>query len=82
MIKVQELSSYRRTVSLTQDQVAKKLGVTQEAVSQWESGSTRPDIKFISNLARIYGVTEGEIISAVTGGDAARTDAGHSAHPC
>ena len=65
-LQLQKLSDYRRMVSQTQEQIAKKLGVTQEAVSQWESGLTRPDLKLIPELAHIYGVTSDEIINAVS----------------
>ena len=40
----------------SQTQLAMKLGVTQGAVSQWESGKTRPDPDQLVQLARLFSV--------------------------
>ena len=35
----------RKRADLTQAELGKKLGVGQSAVSQWETGETRPDVR-------------------------------------
>ena len=61
------LKEMRETAGLSQVAVAEKIGeVTQGAVSQWEQGLTYPKPKKIQILAELYGVTAGEIITAIT----------------
>lgn len=43
----------RRELGLTQEQVAKHLGVSTPAVSKWETGATTPDISLLPSLARL-----------------------------
>ena len=47
----------RLQAGLTTVQLAQKMGLTQAAVSQWESGKKVPGIETISRLADLYGVT-------------------------
>lgn len=43
----------RRTLGLTQEQMAHCLGVTAPAVNKWEKGITYPDITLLPSLARL-----------------------------
>ncbi len=43
----------RKTLGLTQEQIASYLNVSTAAVSKWENGLTNPDISLLSSLARI-----------------------------
>lgn len=43
----------RKELSLTQEQVAVRLGVSASAVNKWEKGSTYPDITLLPALARL-----------------------------
>lgn len=43
----------RKECGLTQEQVAKYLGVTAPAVNKWESGTSCPDIVLLAPLARL-----------------------------
>lgn len=43
----------RKTLGLTQEQIAEYLGVTTPAVNKWEKGSTCPDIGLLAPLARL-----------------------------
>ncbi len=47
----------RLAASMTQEQLAQKLGVSSQAVSKWESGTNMPDILMLPNLSVIFGVT-------------------------
>jgi len=42
---------------LSQHQMARKLGVTQGAVSQWESGRTRPDTDQLIQMSKLFQVS-------------------------
>ena len=47
----------RLSCSMTQEQLAKRLGVSAQAVSKWESGTNMPDIQMLPDLSIIFGVT-------------------------
>ena len=47
----------RRELGLTQEGLAQKLGVTNQAVSKWESGQSCPDIALLPALADLFGIT-------------------------
>lgn len=59
---ITRLRELRLQSGRTQETVAKKLDVTQAAVSRWESGETTPLRKYRKRLARLYGVTEEELM--------------------
>ena len=48
---------YRKELGLTQEGLAQKLGVTNQAVSKWESGQSCPDIALLPQLADLFGIT-------------------------
>jgi transcriptional regulator with XRE-family HTH domain len=45
------LRSLRQQAGLTQQELAEKLHVTRQAVSNWENGKTQPDIQMLQTLA-------------------------------
>lgn len=47
---------------MTQMQVANALGVTNAAVSQWETGKTMPKGESLLKLAKIFGCTVDELL--------------------
>ncbi|MFR2407461.1 MAG: helix-turn-helix domain-containing protein, partial [Eubacterium callanderi] len=47
----------RKERNLSQANLAERLGVSQTAVSQWETDKNYPDINTIKQLADIYSVT-------------------------
>ncbi len=51
------IKSLRLSHSMTQEQLAQKLGVSAQAVSKWESGTNMPDILMLPDLSVIFGVT-------------------------
>ena len=47
---------------MTQQQLADTLGVTNKAVSKWETGQGMPDISILESLSQVLGVSIDEII--------------------
>ena len=60
------LSEAREAAQKTQSDAAKFLGVTYQAVSNWERGTNPPLQKYRPQLAALYGVTVDEISAAFT----------------
>ena len=56
------LKELRREKSLTQEQVAEKLGVSSRTISRWETGAYMPDISILVDIAEMYDVDVREII--------------------
>lgn len=61
--RVREL---RKSKSMTQDELAERLHVTRQAVSNWEMGKTAVSVEYLTELAGIFGVTVEELISGKT----------------
>lgn len=57
------LSRLRRERGLTQEELAKKLFVTRQAVSRWENGETAPGIDMIKLIAIALQVPVTELIA-------------------
>lgn len=57
------IKTKRKEKSLTQEELAKKLNVTEKAVSRWETGRGTPDISLLLPLANVLGITVSEILS-------------------
>ena len=53
----EKIKALRKRDDMTQERLAEALGVTNQAVSKWESGSSYPDIEYISPIANIFNVT-------------------------
>lgn len=52
----------RKKHNLSQVQFAKRLNVTQGAVSQWEKGATRPDTDMLARIYSEFGTTIDELM--------------------
>lgn len=50
------IEKYRKEKGLTQEQLAKALGVSNSAISKWEHGTNLPDITLIEPLSEILGI--------------------------
>lgn len=57
------IAALRRDKGLKQEELARQLGVTPQAVSKWENDQTCPDITLLPDLARILGVSVDELLS-------------------
>ena len=47
----------RNKLGLSQSEFSKKMGVTQQTLSNWENGNRMPDIETIIELADLFGVS-------------------------
>lgn len=64
----------RKERGLTQREMADQLGVTNKAVSKWETGQGMPDIGILSELGKVLGVTADEILTGEQIEQIKRTD--------
>lgn len=51
------LSNCRQNRNMTQEELARRLGITPQAVSKWERGTSLPDISMLADLAGILGIS-------------------------
>ena len=51
----------RKALGLTQEGLAQKLGVTNQAVSKWESGQSCPALALLPRIADLFGITIDEL---------------------
>ena len=58
----QRLSRFRKAKGLTQEDVAKQITISPQAVSKWENDISSPDILELSTLADILGVSVNELL--------------------
>lgn len=56
------ISYHRKHLSLTQEQLAERVGVSAQAVSKWENDLSCPDINLLPQLADIFGITVDELL--------------------
>ena len=52
----QKIKQLRFQRSLTQDQLAERLGISAQAVSKWENAVSMPDISILPTLSEVFGV--------------------------
>ena len=52
----------RKKAGLTQSRLAQMLGVTDKAVSKWETGKAKPSTNLIRKIAALYGVSLEELL--------------------
>lgn len=58
------LVAYRKQQHLTQTEVADKLFISRQTISNWENGRTYPDIQSLILLASLYHVTVNDLVKA------------------
>ena len=57
------ISKYRRAKNMTQMELADRLNISYQAVSNWECGKSMPDIAKLTELAVIFGVSVDELLN-------------------
>ena len=57
-----QIKKYRVEFSLSQDELAKKLFVTRQSISNWENDKTYPDIKSLVLMSEVFSVSLDELV--------------------
>ena len=57
------IAQRRKATGLTQAQLAEKLGITDRAVSKWETGKALPDTSLMLDLCHILEITVNDLLS-------------------
>lgn len=61
----QALKERRTGCQMTQEFVAEHLGVSRQAVSKWENGTSDPSTSNLLALAKLYGISAEELLKEV-----------------
>ena len=68
MFNIAKVGAYitilRKAKKMTQGKLAEILGISHQAVSNWERGAALPDITLLLDLANALGVTVDNLLSA------------------
>ena len=59
------LKEQRTRCHMTQEFVAEHLGVSRQAVSKWENGTSEPSTSNLLALAKLYGVSAQELLQQI-----------------
>ncbi len=57
------IADRRKMVHLTQLQLAEKLGITDRAISKWETGKAMPDSSIMLSLCEILKITVNDLLT-------------------
>ena len=56
------LQLLRKKHNYTQDELAKRLDISRQAVSKWETGTAIPDLEALLKISKLYGITINDIL--------------------
>jgi len=59
------LKEHRTRCHMTQEFVAEHLGVSRQAVSKWENGTSDPSTSNLLALAKLYGISAQELLQQI-----------------
>ena len=57
-----QIKKYRTEFSLSQDELAEKLFVTRQSISNWENDKTYPDVKSLVLLSEVFSVSLDQLV--------------------
>ena len=58
----EQIRKYRTECSLSQDELAEKLYVSRQSISNWENDKTYPDIKSLLMLSEVFSVSLDKLV--------------------
>ena len=64
-----KIRQYRERAQMTQAVLAQCLGVSQKAISLWESGEAMPSANKLPQLAKVLGCTIDDLFAAKAAGE-------------
>lgn len=56
------LRRLRKEHGFTQEDLAKELGISRQAVSKWETGNAIPDLEAFLNLSKLYHISMNDLV--------------------
>ncbi|MBO7405374.1 MAG: helix-turn-helix transcriptional regulator, partial [Clostridia bacterium] len=60
----ENIAALRKEKGLTQEELAQVFGVTNQAVSKWESAQSCPDVALLPEIAAYFGVSVDALMGA------------------
>ena len=58
----ERIKYHRKRLGMTQEQLAERIGVSAQAVSKWENGTSDPSTSNLCALAKLYGIPVEELL--------------------
>jgi len=58
-----KIINLRKKEKITQEKLADIIGVTRQTISNWELNVTKPDLKQIKELSKVFHISIDELIS-------------------
>ena len=65
MIMAEKITMLRKRSGWSQEELAEKLGVSRQAVSKWENGSSDPSTTNLIALANLFDITPEEMLKEI-----------------
>lgn len=56
-----KIASYRKNMNITQEALANQLGISNQAVSKWETEQSYPDVELLPKIADIFNISLDEL---------------------
>ena len=57
-----QIKQHRAALNLSQEELAERIYVTRQTLSNWENGKTYPDVNSLLRLSGVFGVTLDELV--------------------
>ena len=58
----EQIKKYRTGMNLSQEELAEKIYVTRQSISNWENGKTYPDIHSLLLLSSLFGISLDQLV--------------------
>lgn len=58
----ENLKMYRKELKLSQLELSKRVGVTQQCISEWEKGNIEPTLSYLCKLADVFEISLDELV--------------------
>lgn len=65
----EKLRNHRKSLGMTQEEAAEKIGVSGQAVSKWEAGDCLPDCFNLKEICDLYGLSADALLDTECDGD-------------